>query len=202
MFMRGVLRRFDPDARVLSKLVIFLIMLVSELFYSAVSWSLVTVDSDNNTVAMGATNETAHPFNIYRDVKAVPETRHSPLSNVTFDPGEWYRIDNVTAVPIAVLGLHDWDAVDTDIDFTQAEPVSNYLYNQHRCLLTAIQDNASKQPLFAYPFDQWAGSIVFAATDLLGAQGVGLTNSMIVELSDAMLGDSTCELSVQSPCNM
>jgi hypothetical protein len=128
--MRGILRRFDPDARVLSKLILFATMPIFKIFYSAVSWSLVTVDSENNTVAMGATNDTAHPFNIYRDVKAVPETRQSPISNVTFDPSEWYRIDNATAVPIAVLGLHDWDGVDTDIDFTQAEPVSSYLHNQ------------------------------------------------------------------------
>jgi hypothetical protein len=128
--MQGTLKQFDPEARVLSKHVPFNIMLLSELFCSAVSWSLNTVDSDNNTVPMGSTNATAFPFNIYRDVKAVPETRRSPFSNVTFDPSGNYRIDNVTAIPIAVLGLHEWDNVDTDIDFAQAVPVSNYFYNQ------------------------------------------------------------------------
>jgi hypothetical protein len=122
--MKGTLRRFDPDERVLSKLVLFG-MLMSELFYPAVSWSLVTYDADNNPVAVGATNDTARPFNIYRDVKAVPETRQFPASDVGIDFLGWYCIDNLTAVPIAVLGLHDWDDVDTDIDFTQAEPVSN-----------------------------------------------------------------------------
>jgi hypothetical protein len=60
-------------------------------------------------------------------------------------------------------------------------------------LLMASQDNAWKQPLFAYPFDKWAGSIIFAATDRLGAEKVGLENSMVVQLSGAMLGDSTRE---------
>jgi hypothetical protein len=57
----------------------------------------------------------------------------------------------------------------------------------------ASQDNAWKQPLFAYPFDQWQGSINLAATDRLGAEEVGLPNTMVVELVDATLGDSTRE---------
>jgi hypothetical protein len=128
--MQGTLKQFDPDARVLSKRMLFDIMRISELFCSAVSWSLNTIDSDNNTIPVGSTNDTAVPFNIYRDVKAIPEDRRSPFSNVTFDPNGDYRIDNITALPIAVLGLHEWDNVDTDIDFAQAVAVSNYLYNQ------------------------------------------------------------------------
>lgn len=126
--MKGNLQQFDPDARVLSKHTLFVILPISEPFYSAVSWSLVTLDSDNITlVTVGATEATAYPFNIYRDVKAVPETRQSPFTNSSFDPSQWYRIDNVTVSPIAVLGQHDWDNVDTDIDFAQAVPVSHYL---------------------------------------------------------------------------
>jgi hypothetical protein len=198
--MKGTLRQFDPEARVLSKLVLFVIMLIFELFHSAVSWSLVTYDIDGNPVAMGATNDTAHPFNIYRDVKAVPETRQFPLSNGDINSSGWYRIDNVTAVPIAVLGLHDWDDVDTDINFTQAEPVSSCRTSS--ALLMASQDNAWRQPLFAYPFDQWSGNIVLAATDLLAAQEVGLVNTAVVELSNATLADSTCGFSVHFPCNI
>jgi hypothetical protein len=65
-----------------------------------------------------------------------------------------------------------------------------------------IQEDAWKQPQFAYPFDQWAGSIIFAATDLLAAQAVGLPNSNVVILWDAVLADSTCEFSVHSLCNI
>jgi hypothetical protein len=124
--MNGILRQFDPDKRVLSKPMLFVIIPISEPFYSAVQWSLFTLDSDNKTlVAMGATNATAYQFNIYRDVKSIPETRQSPFPDSTFNPSDWYRIDNVTAVPIAVLGQHDWDGVDTDIYLTQAEPVGH-----------------------------------------------------------------------------
>ena len=123
--MQGSLTQFDPDARVLSKLILFVVMPTSKLFHSAISWALVTLDSDNKTlVPLGATNDTAFPFNIYRDVKAVLEDRQSPFSNNTIPLSGTYRIDNVTVVPIAVLGQHDWDNVDTDIDFAQAVPVS------------------------------------------------------------------------------
>ena len=129
--MQGSLKQFDPDARVLSKLMLFVVMPTSKLFHSAVSWALVTLDSDNKTlVPMGATNETAFPFNIYRDVKAVLEDRQSPFSNNTIPLSGTYRIDNVTVVPIAVLGQHAWDSVDTDIDFAQAVPVSYDPQNQ------------------------------------------------------------------------
>ena len=73
---------------------------------------------------IGATNDTAFPYNIYRDVKAIPENRSSPYSNNTIDLTGQYRIDNATLAPIAVLGQHDWDNVDTDIDFAQAVAVS------------------------------------------------------------------------------
>ena len=69
-------------------------------------------------------------------------------------------------------------------------------------LLTISQDNAWKQPEFAYPFDQWAGSIVLAATDRLTAEEVGLSNAIVVELSDVSLTDSTREFSLHSPDNI
>ena len=69
-------------------------------------------------------------------------------------------------------------------------------------LLTISQDNAWKQPEFAYPFDQWSGSIVLAATDRLDAEEAGLSNSIVVELSDVSLIDSTREFSLRSPDNI
>lgn len=124
---------------------------------------------------MGSTPETAFPYNVYQDVKAVPEDRNSTLEP-SFDPSQSFRIDNITLTPNGVLGQHDWDSIDTDIDFTQS-----------------IANDAWKQPLFAYPFDEWSGSIVLATTDRLAAQAVGLNNSNIVETLDAFLGDETCE---------
>jgi hypothetical protein len=76
-------------------------------------------------------NNTVH-LNIYRDVKAVPEDRTSNVPNINMS-GQ-YRVDNITEVPIAVLGAHPWDSVPTDIDFTQE-----------------ISEDAWTQPLFGYP---------------------------------------------------
>jgi hypothetical protein len=121
---------------------------------------------------LGTDSSNTLHLNIYRDVKAVPEDRNSSKADVT----GVYRIDNITEVPIAVLGAHPWDSVTTQIDFAQA-----------------ISDNAWAQPLFAYPLDRWTGSIVFAATDRDAAAAAGLNNSGIVSLSDAVLSDSTCE---------
>jgi hypothetical protein len=69
-------------------------------------------------------------------------------------------------------------------------------------LLTINQDNAWKQPLFAYPFDRWAGGIVLAATDRLRAEQVGLSNAIVVDISDALLVDSAREFSLHSADNI
>jgi hypothetical protein len=120
---------------------------MERLYFIAVSWSLITVDDDNKTlIDLGNTADKTIHWNIYRDVKAVPEDRISPVLGEV--PDEEYRVDNITEVPIAVLGAHPWDSVTTQIDFTQA-----------------ISDDAWAQPLFGYPFDFWTGQIVFAATD-------------------------------------
>jgi hypothetical protein len=143
-----------------------------KLYFKAVSWSLSYVDTNNNLLDLGTTADNTLHLNIYRDVKAVPEDRNS----TTFDVTGVYRVDNITEVPIAVLGAHPWDSVTTEIDFTQA-----------------ISDDAWNQPLFGYPFDRWTGQIVFAATDRETAVQAGLNNSVIVSLSDVVLSDSTCE---------
>jgi hypothetical protein len=71
---------------------------------------------------------------IYRDVDAFPgEFPISYLNNTNAttttttadsdapDPGSayMYRVDNATALPIAVIGEHVWDSFDTDIPFSQ-----------------------------------------------------------------------------------
>ncbi|PVG03781.1 hypothetical protein CPB86DRAFT_748230 [Serendipita vermifera] len=157
---KGTLRKFDPDERSLR-----------------VSWSLLFIDVDSQGRQtlndLGTTNDTTVAVNIYRDVRAVPEDRPVP-AGINVDPQSLLRIDNTTLPPIAVLGVHPWDSVDTTIDFTQAAP-----------------DDAWKQPLFAYPFDRWVGSIILAAADRESATAANLSNSFVFPLADAMLADST-----------
>ncbi|KIM32358.1 hypothetical protein M408DRAFT_326953, partial [Serendipita vermifera MAFF 305830] len=162
--MKGTLRQFDPDQRSLTVL-----------------WSLAYVDTDNKTLLdFGRTKDDTVHFNLYRDVKAVPEDRNS----TEFDMTGQFRIDNVTEVPIAVLGAHSWDSVTTSIDFTQA-----------------VAENAWEQPLFGYPFDTWIGQIVFALTDRDFAVQAGLNNSVIVAISDAILADSTFNWRITATTN-
>ncbi|KAG8805197.1 hypothetical protein FRC18_006805, partial [Serendipita sp. 400] len=163
LVMKGTLKNFDPVARSLT-----------------VSWSLTYVDADNKTLrSLGDTEDTSFAVNIYRDVKVVFERRPlTPEANQTiqelgiFPP--MLRIDNATLAPIGVLGLHTWDSLDTSIDFTQA-----------------VEDNPWKQPLFGYPFDVWAGSIVFAASDREYADAANLTNTYAFPPDGAVLADST-----------
>lgn len=84
---------------------------------SGVAWSLVTINEtnpDNLDEFPSAQNE-SFPINIYRDVIAIVDERSLP-PNITEAPGDMgfgLRIDNVTAIPIAVLGKHTWDDVTT-----------------------------------------------------------------------------------------
>ncbi|CAG7855032.1 SubName: Full=Uncharacterized protein {ECO:0000313/EMBL:CCA74385.1} [Serendipita indica DSM 11827] len=59
--------------------------------------------------------------------------------------------------------MHPFDSVDTNIDFNQAK-----------------EEDAFAQPLFAYPFDVWQGSIVFAITDRVVSDRLNLTNNHIL----------------------
>ncbi|KAG8770419.1 hypothetical protein FRC20_002107 [Serendipita sp. 405] len=163
LVMKGTLKNFDPVERSL-----------------VVSWGLTYVDGDNKSLRpLGDTEDTSFAVNIYRDVKVVFERRPlTPEANQTIQqlgiaPPD-LRIDNATVLPNGVLGLHTWDGLDTSIDFTQA-----------------VEDNPWKQPLFGYPFDVWAGSIVFAATDREYAEAANLTNTYAFGLDGAVLADST-----------
>jgi hypothetical protein len=131
--VKGTLRQFDPIERSLS-------MHCpphkhhTDALSEAVSWSIVYVDSDGVSITDFGTNvnNTVH-WNLYRDVKAVPEDRASNVPNI--DTSGQYRVDNITENPIAVLGAHPWDSVSTDIDFGQE-----------------VSEDAWTQPLFGYPF--------------------------------------------------
>ena len=125
--LKGTLKKFDPLERNLR-----------------VSWALVYIGEDNHTVhATGQTANDTWEWNLYRDVKAIPEDRQANATllaeyNLTQADliASAYRIDNATQPPIATLGMHPFDSVDTDIDFTQAK-----------------EERAFEQPLFGYPFD-------------------------------------------------
>lgn len=166
LVLKGVLKKFDPVERTLK-----------------VAWSLVTLKQDGNTQTFedfgtNATNSLA--INIYRDVIAINDTRSIPSNLTGTELGTelaeliGLKIDNDTAIPIAVLGRHPWDDVTTEIDFAQS--TANYAW---------------QQPLFAYPFDQWTGNIVFAATDRDAIEVAGLRNGFAFGIDHAVLADST-----------
>ncbi|KAG8832261.1 hypothetical protein FRC17_001658 [Serendipita sp. 399] len=161
--MKGTLKIFDPVQRTLT-----------------VSWGLNYVDLDNSTLQpLGDQENASFPVNIYRDVRVIWERRPLDIfANQTIQSLGIYppmlRIDNVTAPPVAVLGVHSWDGFDTDIDFTQAKEGDPWM-----------------QPLFGYPFDLWTGSIILAATDRGYAEAVNLTNTYAFPIDGAVLADST-----------
>ncbi|KAG8805611.1 hypothetical protein FRC18_006586, partial [Serendipita sp. 400] len=164
MYMKGTLKKFDPIERALT-----------------VSWGLTYLAQDNSTLLpMGDTLGTNFSFAIYRDVKVVNDDRAiapdlaSVFESYNISTTGRLRIDNVTQPPIAVLGQHPFDSVDTSIDFQQA-----------------VEENPWKQPLFGYPFDVWTGSIVFAAVDKDFADISNLSNSWAFGIDGAVLSDST-----------
>jgi hypothetical protein len=177
---KGTLRKFDPAERSLSKYIKCRSHCPTLIYISGVSWSLVLIDEDDKGQQilrdLGTNENNTVAFNIYRDVKVVLEDRPLPTGLVNDPEDPLMRIDNTTQPPIAVLGTHPWDSVDTDIDFTQAQP-----------------DDVWKQPLFAYPYDTWTGSIVLAMTVREAAISANLSNGFAFQIADAMLADSTRE---------
>ncbi|CAG7855027.1 SubName: Full=Uncharacterized protein {ECO:0000313/EMBL:CCA74385.1} [Serendipita indica DSM 11827] len=174
LLLKGTLKKFDPIERNLR-----------------VSWALVYVDNTTGIVhPSGETPEDRWQVNLYRDVKAVPEDRQGNATLLAeFDLTQaelesTYRVDNVTQPPIATLGMHPFDSVDTNIDFNQAK-----------------EEDAFAQPLFAYPFDVWQGSIVFAITDRVVSDRLNLTNNHILNPGGAILRDSTLNWRIQLAAN-
>ncbi|KAG8826798.1 hypothetical protein FRC17_008101 [Serendipita sp. 399] len=165
LYLKGTLKKFDPVERALT-----------------VSWSACYLHEDNVTISeLADSPDTFYPINIYRDVKVVTDTRNITPEHVTELQASGYnldngflRIDNTSVPPIGVLGQHTWDSVDTQIDFSQA-----------------VENNSWTQPLFGYPFDVWAGQIVFATTDRAGSEIANLSNTFAFGLDGAVLSDST-----------
>jgi hypothetical protein len=80
-------------------------------------------------------NNYTYEIGIYKDRKLIPDERVD-VSN-TINQGYLYRVDNETAFPTAIIGLHPWDNFNTDIDMGQA-----------------VALNPWKQPHFGFPFDR------------------------------------------------
>ncbi|KAG8834166.1 hypothetical protein FRC17_009426 [Serendipita sp. 399] len=151
-----------------------------------VTWSGLYV-SDNKTAKLGDWDDEENSWiaddgiEVYRDVSAKPfvvdymyqEETPNGIVNHTI-PLVSYKVDNATAKPIGVIGMHPWDSFDTEITFTQRVP-----------------GNAWLQPLLGYPFDRWEGSIVFVANDVSFANFTNTTHGGVFGLSGIRLVDST-----------
>jgi hypothetical protein len=86
-----------------------------------------------------------------------------------------FRVDNASAPHVGLIGMHEWDSIDTDISFGPKDPKAS----------------AFKQPLFGYPFDEWQGTIVFVATDPWYEKLWNLSGIAAFPLSGAILSDNT-----------
>jgi hypothetical protein len=86
-----------------------------------------------------------------------------------------FRVANASAPHIGVIGVNEWDSIETDISFGPKDPKAS----------------AFRQPQFGYPFDEWQGSIVFVATDPWYEANWNLTGIGVFPLSGAILSDNT-----------
>lgn len=114
---------------------------------------------------------------IFRDQSLVVDTdAHLAQINSTHPELSMYaglRIDNSTAVPIAVVGRHEWDSFTTDIDLGQ-------MYTGHAWLT----------PAFGYPLDKWSGNIVFVGNFHWPARLANMSTSFGTSIDGAYLVDS------------
>ncbi|PVF99451.1 hypothetical protein CPB86DRAFT_813834 [Serendipita vermifera] len=134
VFLEGSLKNFDPTSRTLT-----------------VEWSGLQMDLFDeiaDPVPFVNTSGVAYiyPLEIYRDIATCLWIEDPPYIPQT-SGALHYRIGNLSTAPIAALGWTPDDSFDTEISFKQAQDTS------------AI----TKIPLFAYPFDEWKGSITFLA---------------------------------------
>jgi len=90
----------------------------------------------------------------------------------------------MTAVPVAVVGRHQWDDFSTDIDLGQ--------------MLTG---HAWTTPTFGYPLEKWSGNIVFVGNYHGPAQIANLSTSFGVSIDGAYLVDSIMNWRVSANTN-
>lgn len=109
IILKGLLREFDVDARVLT-----------------VQWSTVYIADDGDTFQdMGTDDDHTLEINVYRDIQGIPDPETTELLH---DETMYYKLDNTSAYRFGTVGLHPWDSFDTDIDMTQA--VENDVWKQ------------------------------------------------------------------------
>jgi len=128
----------------------------------------------------GEDPDTLLEIGIFRDQSLIAETEdHLAQINSTHPELSMYaglRIDNATAVPIAIVGSHDWDNFPTDIDLGQ--------------MLTG---HGWSTPSFGFPLDKWSGDIVFVANYHQAAQVSNMSTSFGIAIDGAYLVDSISE---------
>jgi hypothetical protein len=167
------------------------------LISAGVEWTGLfqeTNTSEPVPLANGTFPNTFWPMDIYRDVSTVVYDQTPPADNSTngtsitnttdpnYTPSYWFRVDNASSPHIGSLGLHTWDSFDTDISFGQLSGPSDIL----------------TQPLMAYPFDLWSGSITFVANfhapgeaDVVNTNTGNYTAPYVIALAGARLQDSS-----------
>jgi hypothetical protein len=103
-----------------------------------ISWTPKYSDVDGVTKYFGLTDESTYWIGIWRDLELIPETRAIPsFINTSQFNQPIYKVDNISAPPIAQIGQHPWDNFDTEIDLGQA-----------------AQNSPRQQPQFGFPFDK------------------------------------------------
>lgn len=116
-------------------------------------------DTDGNPQPFGTNSSTTYAIGIWRDQRLIPEYRPGVEDvNRTLFPLDIYTVDNTTAPPNAVVGLHPWDSFHTTIDMGQE-----------------VQESPWRQPLFGFPFDS-VGLTAYIHLLILIVSVVGTSN--------------------------
>jgi hypothetical protein len=89
-------------------------------------------------LANGTYPNIAYPIEIYRDVATTAWIWGDKYIESEGSTNLYYKISNSSTAAIAVIGMTPEDSFDTQISFKQASE----------------SNDITKQPLFAYPFDE------------------------------------------------
>lgn len=136
---------------------------------------------NGDLVPLGTAPNNTWELGIYRDESLVSETPES-LNQINSTHPELtsyagMKIQNSTAVPIAVVGKHRWNSFSTDIDMGQMTVGHGWL-----------------QPAFGYPLDKWTGNIMLVGQFHDFARIANLSTSFGTQVDGAYLVDSIRKL--------
>ncbi|PVF91186.1 hypothetical protein CPB86DRAFT_820686 [Serendipita vermifera] len=134
--LEGLIKNFDTVSRTLN-----------------VQWSGLWRDPGNRNMSFvqlgnGTYPNLPWPIEIYRDT-ATTLWIWGEKNDAEYPTNLYYKISNSSTPAIAVIGTTPDDSFDTQISFTHFSET----------------DDIRKQPLLAYPFDEWKGSIAFSTND-------------------------------------